>query len=261
MKINNFFSKIKKFFLAAFVLTFAAAVFLFLTNSYFFKIKNIRISSNDKYSYDDILKASGISEGEELYGVNIKEAENKIKQTLAYTNNVNITRIPPSTLSIEINTEKGFFGLMIKGDYYIISKNFKVMDKIKAADETPLSVPRPEGIITIETDEIKKCYIGEKIEFSDEDIYNFLKDIIKLFGEKEDGGLSIIKNIDITDKYKITMNYGDRFLVKFGIFENITPKILNVFKVIDELRDDDEGIIDMTGGKTVSFKYVENIFA
>lgn len=258
MKIKIFFSKIRKFFLAAFAVTFAAAVFLFLTNSYFFKIKNIRISENDKYSYEDILNASGISEGEELYGVNVKEAENKIKETLAYAKNVNITRIPPSTLNIEIDTEKGFFGIMIGGDYYIISENFKVMDKIKAQKSADRLF---EGIITVETDEIKKCYIGEKIEFSDEDVYNFLKDIIKLFGEDEPGDLSIIKNIDITDKYKITMNYGDRFLVKFGIFENITPKVLNVFKIIDELRDDDEGIIDMTGGKTVSFKYVENIFA
>jgi hypothetical protein len=54
------------------------------------------------------------------------------------------------------------------------------------------------------------------------------------------------------------MNYGDRFLVKFGIFENITPKILNVFKVINELGENDEGIIDTTDGKTFSFKYVEN---
>ena len=257
MKIRKIFSTIKKVFLAVLVLTIATVVFLFFANSYFFKVKNIQISENDIYSYDDILNASGISMGEELYGIDIKKAENQIKETLAYTKSVNITQIPPSTLNIEVKIEKGFFGMMIGGDCYVISENFKVIDKIKTpANQTAL----PEGLITVETSEIKKCYLGENMEFSDEDIYDFLKDIIELFAQNDSGRLSAIKNIDINNKFKVTMNYEDRFLVKFGIFENITPKILNVFEVIDELSDDDEGIIDITDGKTVSFKYVENIF-
>ena len=251
MRVRKIVSRIKKIVMAAFVLAFAAAAFLFLTNSYFFRIKNIKINENDKYSYDDILEASGISVGEELYGVNVKKAENNIKETLAYTKSVNITRIPPSTLNIEIETEKGFFGIAAAGDYYVISQNFKIMDK---------TAQLPEGIITVETDEIKKCYLGEKIEFSDDDIYDFLKDITELFAGDDSGKLSAIKNIDITNKFKVAMNYQDRFLVKFGIFENLTPKILNVFEIINELSADDKGIIDMTDGKTVSFTYAENIY-
>jgi hypothetical protein len=208
------------------------------------------------------LEASGISEGEELYGINVKKTESKIKEKLTYTKDVNITRVPPSTLNIDIKTEKGFFGIIIAGDYYIISKNFRVMDKIKiAGNETAGFAGRDdfEGIVTLEINEIKKCYIGEKIEFSDDDIYSFLKDITELFGKDDSGKFSVIKNINITNKFKVTMNYGDRFLVKFGIFENVTPKILNVFEIIKELREDDEGIIDITEGKTASFKYVENI--
>ncbi|MCL1792924.1 MAG: FtsQ-type POTRA domain-containing protein [Oscillospiraceae bacterium] len=257
MKIRIILSKIKKVVLTALVLAFVMALFLFLANSYFFKIKNIQISENDKYSYDDILQASGISIGEDLYGVNLNETENKIKKKLTYAKSVNITQIPPSTLNIEIEIERGFFAIMIGGDYYVISKTFDVMDKIKVPANGEAGLPGE--IITVEANEIKKCYLGEKIEFSDGDIYDFLKGIVELFEKNESGALSEIKNIDISDKFKVAMNYGDRFLVKFGIFENIAPKIMNAFEIMNELAADDKGIIDMTDGKAVSFKYVENI--
>jgi len=252
MKIRQIISKIKKILFVAFVITFVTAVFLVLTNSYFFKVRDIRINENGKYTYDDVLEASGISIGEELYGIDVKKAENKIKEELTYTKSVAIRQIPPSTLSIEIETDEGFFGIMIAGDYYIISDSFKVLDKTKN--------PVHGGVITVRTNEIKKCYLGEKIEFSDGDVSGFLKEIVELFKKDESGRLSAIKSIDITNKFKVAMNYGDRFLVKFGIFENIAPKITNVFEIMDERGDDDEGIIDATDGKTISFKYVENIF-
>jgi len=251
MKIRKLISKIKKIFLAAFVLTAVTAAFLFVTNSYFFKIKNIDINENERYSYDDILKASGISVGGELYGIDVKKTEGKIKEELAYAKSVNIRQIPPSTLSIEIENEKGFFGMAIAGDFYIVSQDFKVLDRRKK----PI-----EGIITVATDEVKKCYLGEKMEFSDGDVYDFLEGIVELFKKDDSGRLSAIKSVDITNKFKVAMNYGDRFLVKFGIFENIAPKILNVFEVINELGEDDRGIIDITDGKAASFRYVENVF-
>lgn len=263
MKIRKAGAVIKNFLLAFFILTLVTAIFLFLTNQYFFKIKNINISENDKYSYEEILRASGIAMGEELYGIDVKKAKTNIKEMLTYAENINITQLPPSTVNIEIKTEKGFFGIILGGDYYVISQNLRVIDKIKITeggmDESGFEPP--DGIITFKTDAVKKCYLGEKLEFSDDDIYNFLKDMTAFIGDNKDNYemLSVIKNIDITNKFKVVMNYGDRFLVKFGVFENITSKILNTFEVINELPDYAEGIIDISDGKTASFKYDENI--
>lgn len=265
MKIRKAGAGIKNFLTAVFVLAVVTAVFLFLTNQYFFKIKNINISDNDKYSYDEILKASGIAMGEELYGIDLKQARTNIKEMLTYAENVNITQIPPSTVNIDIKTENGFFGVMLGGDYYIISQNFRVIDKIRIVGNgiSESDFVPPEGIITFETDSIKKCYVGQKIEFSDSDISDFLKDISEFFSDKKENKnssmVSAINNIDITNKFKVVMNYGDRFLIRFGIFENISAKIPNAFEIINELPDYAEGIIDMTEGKTASFRYDENI--
>jgi len=266
MRIRKAGVRIKNFLIAVVMLAAVTVIFLFLTNRYFFKIKHINITENDKYSYEEIneiLKSNGIIPGGELYGVDIKKAKTDIKETLTYAESVSITQIPPSTVNIDIKTEKGFLGIMLGGDYYIISRNFRVIEKISIVgsgiDESEFEPPK--GIITFETDAVKKCYIGEKIEFLDGDISDFLKDIAALFddGEKNSQILSVIKNIDVTNKFKVVMNYGDRFLVKFGIFENISSKILNSFEIINQLPDYAEGVIDMTDGKMASFRYDENV--
>jgi len=264
-KARKIGGKIKSFLFTVFVLAASAAVILFFTHKYFFKIENIVISENEKYSYDEIseiLKTSGIKTGNALFEFSAGKAEKNIKEILTYADSVRITRKLPSTVSVDIKTERGFFGIMLGGDYYIISNNFRVTEKIKVVGSgiSESDFKPPEGIITFETDAVKKCYIGEQMEFSDEDVFGFLKEIAGLLKDEENYEMiSMISGINITNKYKVVMNYGDKFLVRYGIFENITPKMFNSFKIIGELPDYAEGIIDMTEVKPASFKYDENV--
>ena len=254
---------IKNFLLVVFILLFATVIFFLLMNSYFFRVRDVSISENDKYTYDEILQASGIVLGDELFGINVKKIKENLRGMLTYAETVNVKQIPPSTVSIDIKTEKGFFGIILGGDYYIISKSFKVIDKIKIAgsgiDESEFRPP--EGIITFETDTVIKCYVGEKIEFSDKDISDFLKSISEMFEEENYYEmLSVIIGVNIKNKFKVEMNYSDKFLVRFGIFENIASKILKSFEIINQLPDYAEGVIDMTSsGNLMSFNYDESV--
>jgi len=260
-------SAIKSFLLAVLILALVISALWFLIIKYFCIIDNITISENDRYSYDEILKASGINVGEELYGVDVNKAKENISGMLTYAENVEITRIFPATLNINITTEKGVLGIMLGGDYYIISKNFRVIDKIKVVGSglSESEFKPPEGIVTFKTNAIQRCYIGEQMKFSDQDIFNFLKEIIGLLEDKSKDGddtlsmTSMISSIDITNKYKVVMNYSDKFLVKYGIFENITPKIKNSFEIIKNLPDYAKGVIDLTESNPASFRYDENV--
>lgn len=263
VKTNKSGAKIKSFLTVVFVIVVAAAIFVLFTNKYFFVIGNINISENEKYSRDEImeiLNANGIVQGGALYGVNINQVEENIKEIFTYAGSVNISRFPPSTLNVELKTERGLLGIFLGGDYYIVSDSFRVVDKIKIVgsgiSESEFVVP--EGIITFRTNAVKKCYIGKKIEFSDGDVYEFLEEIVRLYRDNEEA-FSCITGIDITNKFKVVMNYEDKFLVKFGIFENISPKIFNSFAVIENLPYYAEGIIDMTDSKAASFTYDENV--
>ncbi|MCL2773152.1 MAG: FtsQ-type POTRA domain-containing protein [Oscillospiraceae bacterium] len=266
-KLRKAGSKFRRFLFIFIMLLTVITVFLFLTNKYFFKIQKIVITDttgNEKYSYDDILNASGIVTGTQLYGIDLKQVKRSIEKQLTYVNSVNITQIPPSTVNIDVKTDKGMFGLKLGGDYYIISDNFKVVDKIDLVGSTAGNFVPPDGVITVVTGGVEKCCVGEIIEFSDPDISDFLQGLISLFNEYDLQGIMksaniSISSVNIKDKFNVIMNYGDRFLIKFGIFENISSKILNSFDVINQLPGDVKGIIDMTDGKVVAVEYDENI--
>lgn len=265
IKIKKTGSGIKRFLLAMFIVAAVLTVFLYFTNKYFFVIENINIiiNENEKYSGDEImeaLRANGVVSGAELYGIDADKIKENIKENFTYIESIDISRIPPSTVNIDIKTEQGLFGIFFGGDYYIISENFKVAEKIKiVGSKTPeTEFKPPENIITLETYDIKKCYIGNKIEFFDADIIDFLKEIAKLHENNKDAFSRII-SIDVTNKFKVAMNYENKFLVNFGIFENISSKIFNSFEIIENLPNYAEGIIDMTESKAASFTYDENI--
>jgi len=275
-KLRKTGNKLKKFIFGFIILLTAITAFLFFANKYFFKVQKIDITDaagNDKYSYDDILNASGIVKGSQLYGIDLKQVKQNIEKQLTYVSSVNITQIPPSTVNIEVKTDKGMFGIKLGGDYYVISENFKVVDKIDIVgsetdntdntDNAGNFIP-PDGVITVVTGGVEKCCVGENIEFSDPDISGFLQGLVALYKEYDLQGIMksaniSVSSVNIKDKFNVVMDYGDRFLIKFGIFENINSKILNSFDVIKQIPGDVKGIIDMTDGKVVSFEYDENI--
>jgi len=255
--------RIRKFLFTVFLLAAVITAAFYLANEYVLKVKNISIKTDGRYSYDEILEASGIEEGQKLYGIDVKQAKENIKDTLTYADSVIIYRSPPFTVHIEVKTEKGFFGIMLGGDYYIISKKFKVVDKIKIVGNYTAGkeFKPPDGIITVETYEIKKCYMGEKIEFKDGDVFDFLQEITELSDENIENTdmIASINNINIKNKFKVYMNYEDRLLLRFGVFENISSKMLNSFEIITKIPEYAEGIIDMTNEKVASFRQEENV--
>ena len=252
---------IKNFFITFIIIIILTVVFFLFAGDYFFKTENIIITGTDMYSYEEILEVGGIIPGGGLLGIDSVKAKKNIKNTFAYIESVKIKKKLPSTVNIELKTGAGLFGIMLGGDYYIITSNFTVAEKIKlrsakisASDFVP-----PEGIITIEADAVRKCRIGEVILFSDADIYDFLKEIALLYVSGNKNSIESITGIDIKNKFKVTMNYGDKFLVRLGIFDNISLRILNSLEIIEQLPTYAKGIIDITDSKAASFTPEGNI--
>lgn len=231
----------------------------FLANLYIFKVKNwtVVLSEDNLYSQENIIKASGIEEGAELFGFDKRLAENNIKKELAYVESVSILRIPPFTVRIAVKTDEAAFGFTLGGDYYIISEKFRVAEKISINNREQRDFV-PPGVVNIVTDDVKKCFVGETIEFADEDILDFLKELLRLIKENEDA--EMISSVNIKDKFDVVMNYSDLYLVKFGVFENIYSKALGSFAVINEVSERGlTGIIDISEEKIAPFTPDGNI--
>jgi hypothetical protein len=248
-------SGLKKALVALLALVIIAGFIFIFANEYFFRIENISVSENSMYSREDIIRASGIEAGAELFGFDMQAARNNIKKELAYAESVSITRRLPSTVRIDIKTEEPVFGFTLGRDYYIVTGTFRVAEKININEPEAIESRR---VINIVTDYITKCFVGEKIEFSDDDIPEFLKELLRLIRSEEAAG--IISSVNIRDKFNVVMNYSGEYLVRFGVFENARSKAAGSFDVIKQLREQSlTGIIDMSDGQRASFMPEENI--
>jgi len=244
-------SRLKKFLIFLLVLIITAGGVFIFANQYLFKVKNFNIIENSMYTREDIIKASGIEEGAELFGFNVRLAKDNIERELAYAESVSIIRLLPSTVRINIKTDEPVFGFTLGRDYYIVTDKLRVAEKISMGGDF-----KPPGVINIVTDYVIKCFVGEMIEFSDKDIPDFLRELIRLV--KDEKTARMISSVDIRDKFNVVMNYSDLYLVRFGVFENVYSKAVSSFDVIEQLSEL-TGIIDMSDEQIASFTTDENI--
>jgi hypothetical protein len=183
---------------------------------------------------------------------------------MPYVKQVELAQIPPSTLKINISLEIGVFGIKLGGDYYVLSEDFKALEKISETEISEKSIIAGllyDNIIIFRTHTIKECYVGKKVKFQDEDITRFLSEVYDSVKENRIDGM--IREIDITNKFDVKINYEERFLVKFKSFEDAETKILTLTDMInnlDEMDREAKGEIERLNEGTWSFTYKNKLF-
>ena len=75
-------------------LTFGATVF--------FQVETIAVTGNSRYTQDEIIAASGVQVGDNLFRMNKKQISQEILHQLPYVESVSILRGLPSTITFQV---------------------------------------------------------------------------------------------------------------------------------------------------------------
>ena len=103
-------------------------VLIFFITSPIFNIKEIKVSGNEKISQEEIIYLSQVQEGENIY----KYSKNKIKEKICqnpYIENVQVYRILPDKIEIEIKERKATFLMQLDGTYAYINNQGYILEK------------------------------------------------------------------------------------------------------------------------------------
>lgn len=68
----------------------------------FFRVETVSVSGNQRYTQEEIIAASGIGLGDNLYGLNKVRIDQNIRTTLPYIGDLTINRALPSTILITV---------------------------------------------------------------------------------------------------------------------------------------------------------------
>lgn len=203
----------------------------------FFRVEVIRVEGEEHYSEQEILQASGLEKGDNMYLLNKAKTADRVTSTLPYVRNVRIYRELPSTLVVEVK-ESPVAGILItaEGDW-VLNAEGKIMETRDPALEYESAV--------IDGVKLKDPVVGKKAETEEDDSYRF-QEMLHLLQELETKGLlDKVQAIHLGESDMMTMEYVDRFVVYLPWGADYDYKLRGLESVIDELEINETGTIDM----------------
>ena len=210
----------------------------------FFKIRTVTIVGESRYSKEQIVEASGISMGQNMFLFNKFASVSRIFAACPYLDDITMRRRLPDEMEITI-TECVPVAAMQSGEsYYIIDAGGKLLEQTDAQGAAGYCLIKGVGL----TDPV----VGKKAIFSEEEKQKPLQTILNT-AQKSDI-LNEIREIDLEKIFEIRLAYSERFTVYLGTVENLEKKVRFLSVCIEDLGPEERGIIDVSDPQTARFR-------
>lgn len=224
--------KFKNIMLSGSIILVVLVIGVTLSLTVLFKCENIEVQGVSRYSAEDIVKASDLKYGENIFLSNKSEARKKIEEKYPYIESAEIGFNIPSTLTIRVTEATPEYYIQDGTRFYIISKEGKILEEV---------IKRELDIPTIVGCKLKDAKVGEDVNAQNSKIITVLNEIAN---SMESNGVTGINEIDLTDMSNIELNYQDRITIVIGMPEDIDYKIRTAMTIIaTKLSESDTGTL------------------
>ena len=222
----------------------ALAAFFVLVFTVFFKIKKIDIVGTERYGVSDIEQYGGIRFGAPLYGFDSLGAETALTEALPYIKEVEVTRSIPSTVRITVTEETPAFALRVENDDYILSDDFKVLERVPAGES-------PDELVFLSAGTVADCMVGSELSFAEKKLLDSFK---TLWQTLQTYSLCVdIDYIEAAERFDIYFGYKGRIRVYLGDVKDCDAKIRFFIKIMEHIYDEQTGLLDLSDKKEATF--------
>ena len=219
--------------LAAIALTAA----VLLGSTVFFRVEQIQVKGNMRYTAQQVEQVSGIRHGDNLFHMNKFDVARIIRQELPYIQAVNIRRSLPDTLVINV-TECRAAACLVSGEQaWLISSSGKVLESVAPDDA---AVTLLEGLSPVQPQPGHGLMVREDQQLRTQGLIALLQVL------DQRHMLGRVKSIDVKSDVGIFMELDERFRVKLPIGGDYAYLISAMDKAIDTLDSYETGTLDLT---------------
>ena len=213
----------------------------------FFRVSTIEVEGNSLYTGEEIIEASGIEQGDNLFFINRFTAISRIFAKLPYVEKAVINRSLPNRLVIVVTESQAIACVAAEDGTWAIDRGCKLLSKVSGDELRGLI--RIEGLTPIAPEAGQVIAPGE----AESPKVNYLSTILTQIDT-----LGLRDNITYVDISGISNPYFDylgRFTVKLGSFENVEYKFQCLLSAVDALSDGDRGTLDLSIDKRAHLTY------
>jgi len=204
----------------------------------FFKVNVITVTGDEIYNNEDIIAASQIEIGDNMFLTNKKKTAENIENLLPYIEKADIKRNVSGTLTIKITAAVPKMALDNGESFTLIS------DKGKVLEDGLVNVG--DGIIILDSSTVVSAVPGDFLEFKDQTDLDIIKELME---NLDSNGITGISSIDVSNHSNVKLVYRERITVLLGQSSTIKDKMDFVRATLARLEEDDpdyEGSIDFT---------------
>lgn len=224
---------------------FLVIVVIILAMSMFFKISVINVEGNSIYSDEDIIEASGIQIGDNLFFINRISAGSRVVVKLPYVDSVTISRGLPNECKIVVEESRAVASISVDGELWSITQGGKFLGTVDKDD--PLQLAEISGLT------VTDAAVGDTISVPDGE-KDKLEYLLLILEQIKGRGLEEeVTAIDVSDASNPLIEYQSRFTVKLGALDDTEYKFAKLLSALSKLTPDDAGTLDLSNSNKVIF--------
>lgn len=196
----------------------------------FFRVNTMVVEGNSRYPAEEIIAASGVQQGDNLFTLNKSKMVSQILTRLPYVDDLSIERKLPDTLIFYVTESVPVAWIESDGTYWLLDHRCKILE----AGDSSLTEGLPEVLGLTPVD----ATVGNRLTVSPEE-QNKLDRLREFFtaiaGRQMTGSLTSF--IDLSSENEIRFGYGDNLTVIFplnGNYEQETYELKRALESMDE---------------------------
>lgn len=224
------------------ILLTVAFVAVALTVMLFFKADTIIVEGSTRYPHDQIIRESGIEQGENILSIDKKAVSRRLCRNLPYLKSAEVKLKLLSTVVVSVTPDEPFGAVKTDGGYLIIDETMKVLDSVKDKKQVG-KLPVIAGIDT-QNGEIGQALAKQGAK----------NPVISLYNSLKSNKLDKITGIDISNQYQITIGYDNRINILVGTKSDLDDKLeMAVYIIKNKLSATDKGKLDVSDPRRAVF--------
>lgn len=216
-----------------------------------FRVKSIKVEGNTQYTAEEIIEASGIKVGDEIFAIGSKE---EIRQriwawdTNHYIDGVGMRR-GLSTVTIVVTPPQNLMVTEFNGKYYMIDRGFRVLHESEnKADFARL----PE----VELPVIGALAVGSTLTFENADAdLSYITDLLDTLEKAEI--LDSVTALDVSSRFHLSYETENGCRVELGKAGELSSK-LELVEVILDKRSATDAVVDVSNVQKPTYRRLDS---
>lgn len=235
--------------LAIFLLCAAVAVVgLLLLIFPTMKVRDVVVRGNVRFSEAEIVEASGITVGDEIFALDLGEIADRIQRS--YPVGVRISK-STSKVTIEI-TERGSLCISYAGHWFLLDSDLTV---VRMSDNESDFAAYPRLVLPA----VEQLSVGKPVQFHDDGIdRGYITELTRLL--EEAGLFSHVTYLDVSEKYHVSYILQGKIRVVLGKVSDMETKMELTEQILGARFENDSpyAIVDVSDLKKTTYRTMQS---